>query len=147
MYSDISHLPDPAAQPEFYRDVPMKRALAWLIDTILIMLLVVPVVVLTAFVGLFFLPFLFLIVGFFYRTLTIASGSATWGMRMMSIELRNAYGERLDGAQAFMHTAGYTLSISIFPVQLVSMVLMGIGDRGQGLSDLALGTVMINRRS
>ena len=34
-------LPDPAVQPEFYEDVPLKRLLAWLVDSILIALVVI----------------------------------------------------------------------------------------------------------
>lgn len=145
--TSTNHLPDPVAQPEFYDSVNSKRLIAWVIDTVLIMMLVVPAVIMTAFVGLFFLPFLFLVVGFLYRVATIAGGSATWGMRMMSVELRNAYGERLSGSEALLHTAGYTLSISIPIIQIASIVMMLVTDRRQGLSDIALGTVLINRRA
>jgi hypothetical protein len=32
-------LPDPQLQPEFYRDVPIKRALAWAIDFVVVCIL------------------------------------------------------------------------------------------------------------
>ena len=101
----------------------------------------------TAFIGLFFLPFLYMTVGFIYRVVTIASGSATWGMRLMSIELRDAQGARFDFGQAFLHTAGYTFSLVMAPLQLVSALFMCATDRGQGLTDLVMGSVMINRRA
>ncbi|MDU8911273.1 RDD family protein [Aestuariicoccus sp. MJ-SS9] len=141
------HLPDPVTQAEFYADVTLKRALAWVIDSILILALVVPVVVMTAFIGLFFLPFLFLVVGFVYRAATIAGGSATWGMRLMAIELRDAYGRRLDGGTALLHTLGYTVSMSIPLIQFVSIVTIVTSERGQSLTDMGLGTAMINRRA
>ena len=148
MYQDtFTALPDPVRQPEFYDSVPVKRGIAWAIDFVLIMLLVVPAVVLTAFIGLFFLPVLFAVVGFVYRVATIAGGSATWGMRLMAIELRDAAGRRLDFGQALLHTAGYTLSIAIAPLQLISVVLMLVTERGQGLTDMVLGTTALNRRA
>lgn len=147
MYTETSHIPDPVTQPQFYRDVPLKRGFAWLIDAVLILALVVPVVIMTAFIGLFFLPVLFLFVGFIYRVVTISNASATFGMRMMNIELRDSYGKRLDGGQAFLHTLGYTISMSVAPLQLISIVMMFLTERRQGLSDMFLGTVMINRRA
>ena len=108
--------------------------------------LLVPVVVMTAFVGLFFLPFLFFVTGFIYRVATITGRSATWGMRLMSIEFRDSRGEHFDFSQAFMHTLGYTVSMAIFPLQLISIAMMFLTERGQGLTDMLLGTVAINRR-
>ena len=66
---------------------------------------------------------------------------------MMAIELRDAYGRPLDATQAFFHTLGYALSMTTAIVQLGSAGLMCVTQRGQGLTDLALGTVMINRRA
>lgn len=143
---DTYHLPDPVRQPEFYSGVVVKRAIAWVIDSVLVAALLIPVVVMTAFVGLFFLPFLWLMVSFVYRWVTISTGSATWGMRMMAIELRNADGQKLDSGTALMHTLGYTLSVTTAIIQLASALLMVTTERGQGLTDLALGTVMINKR-
>ncbi|SIS90621.1 RDD family protein [Roseivivax lentus] len=141
-----THLPDPVRQPEFYDSVTLKRFLAWVIDTIFVALLVVPAIVFTFGIALFFFPLVWIAVGFTYRWITIANGSATWGMRAMAIELRDAYANRLDAGTAFMHTLGYALSVSTFIVQLGSVLLMLNTERKQGLSDLVLGTVMINRR-
>ncbi len=146
MYSQASHLPDPVLNREFYADVTAKRAMAWVVDVIVVCAFLVPVVILTAFIGLFFLVPLYLALSFVYRTVTIANGSATWGMRLMSIELRDAMGQRLNLGQAFLHTLGYSLSLSFALVQLVSVVFMCTSERGQGVTDMALGTVMINRR-
>ena len=143
----MTNLPDPMVQPEFYDSVTIKRGLAWVIDAVLILALVVPAVVLTAFIGLFFLPFLFFIVGFIYRVATITGGSATWGMRVMAIEFRDGRGEHFDFSQAFMHTLGYTVSMSVFPLQLISVAMMFLTERGQGLTDMIMGTVALNRRA
>lgn len=140
-------LPDAETQPEFYHDVNVKRLLAWLVDTILIVVLCLLILPFTAFTGLFFFPFLALVVGFAYRVITLANGSATWGMRLFSVEILNSQGQKLDLSTAFLHTLGLTISFAIFPIQLISVVLMTTSARNQGLSDLALGTVMLNRKA
>lgn len=141
------HLPDPFRQPQFYRTVPMKRLVAWLIDLVVILLLCVLALPFTAFLGLFFWPVMMLIIGFVYRVATIAAGSATWGMRFAGIELRDAHGARLDGGLALAHTAGYTISFAFPILQLVSIIMMVVSARGQGLTDAFLGTVALNRRA
>ncbi len=139
-------LPDPAQRSDFYDGVPMKRAIAWVFDVVLIGVLAAILVPFTAFTAVFFFPAFMLIVGFLYRWSTIAGGSSTWGMRMMSVELRDAQGQRLDGRTAFMHTMGYTVSVTVFPLQLISVLLMLLTDRKQGLTDHVLGTAAINRQ-
>lgn len=143
----MTALPDPISHPNFYQSVPTKRLVAWIVDSIVILGLSLIVVLLTAFVGLFIWPLLYLVVGFAYRTVTLANGSATWGMRFSGIEIRNAYGERLDAGMALAHTAGYTISLAIPLVQVVSIIMMLTSARGQGLTDAFLGTVALNRRS
>jgi len=146
--SDYSwHIPDPETQPDFYADIALKRFVAWVADTILVLLISLAILPFTAFTGLFFFPALLLVVGFAYRVVTIAQGSATWGMRLMAIEFRTLRGERFDAAMAFLHTLGFTVSCAVFPLQVVSMVLMLTTARSQGLSDHLLGTVALNRRA
>lgn len=140
-------LPDPFYQPEFYADVPMKRLIAWLIDTVIITLLVLLVLPFTAFTGVFFLPVLVLAVSFAYRVITLSNGSATLGMRLVAIEFLDARGRRFDLAAAFFHTLGYTVSWAVPIVQFLSMIFMASSERGQGLTDMVMGTVAINRRS
>lgn len=138
-------LPDPFARPEFYEGVPLKRLLAWVVDIVLIFVLCLLVLPFTAFTGIFFFPALMLVTGFFYRWATLANGSATWGMRLMAIQIREADGLRLTGGTAFLHTLGYTVSLSVPPLQLISILLMLFTDRRQGLTDHLLGTAAINR--
>ena len=140
-----ARLPDPEFQAEFYRDVAAKRAIAWIVDTILVGLLTAIAVPMTAFIALFFLPVLFLIINVLYRWVTISSRSATWGMRLTSIEFRRLDGAPFDTATALVHTLGYTVSVAMVLPQLLSIALMLINPRGQGLTDLIMGTVAINR--
>jgi uncharacterized RDD family membrane protein YckC len=143
----MTSLPDPVMRPEFYRDVPFKRLLAWGVDAVVTTIACLVVLPFTAFTGIFFFPFLFLMVGFAYRVATLAGGSATWGMRLFAIELRRADGEQLDGSTAFLHTLGYTVSWAVPILQLISIVMMASTERGHGLTDRLLGTAMINRRA
>ncbi len=138
-------LPDPVTQPEFYADVPMKRLLAWLVDTVLIALICLLILPFTAFTGLFFFPLLMLVVGFAYRVVTIANRSATWGMRLMAIEFRTAQGERFGLGLATVHTLGTSFSFALPVLQIISVVLMLTTARGQGLTDHVLGSVALNR--
>ncbi|WP_300436837.1 RDD family protein [uncultured Mameliella sp.] len=147
MYSDtMSHLPDPDRQAAFYEGVTVKRGLAWVVDTVLISLITLPVAVFSI-VGLFMLPLMFLLIGFLYRWMSIAGKSSTPGMRLMNIEFRNAWGARFDGGEAFLHTLGYTLIATTVILQIASIVLMFVSERGQGLHDMVLGTVALNRRA
>jgi uncharacterized RDD family membrane protein YckC len=147
MHPDSPALPDPDRHAEFYDGVALKRGLAWLVDTAIVAALTALIVPFTAFTALFFLPLLWLTVSFVYRVATLSGGSATPGMRLMSIEFLTWRGERFDFATAFLHTLGYTLSISTLLVQIVSIALMLTSARGQGLTDMVLGTVAINRPS
>ncbi|MEZ5913201.1 MAG: RDD family protein [Paracoccaceae bacterium] len=148
MYSPLPHqfaTAAPDLDASLFEDVAPKRLIAWLVDTLLVALLTLLIVPFTAFTAIFFLPALFLTVGMVYRTLSIARHSATPGMRLMAIELRTHRGTWFDLPLAFWHTLGYTLSMAFVLPQVISVALMALGPRGQGLTDLILGSVMVNR--
>lgn len=145
-YAQTMPLPDPDANPEFYASTASKRLVAWVIDTALILALCATVLILTLGIAFFFLPPLYLVVGFVYRTATLARGSATWGMSVMAMEIRRHDGARLDWLTALLHTLGYSVSVAFFLPQVVSVLMMLITDRAQGLTDYVLGTVAVNRR-
>jgi len=138
-------LPDPVHERAFYADVPAKRLVAFIADTVIVFVMSLVALPLTAFLGVFFFPVFMAVIGFLYRITTLALSSSTWGMRLMAVELREADGLRLRPVTAFLHVAGLYLSFAIAPLQVVSIVLMAMLGRGQGLSDLILGTAMINR--
>lgn len=141
------HLPHPDTQPEFYADVPFKRLIAWIVDSILIGIITAIILPFTAFVGLFFLPVLYMLIGVFYRWMTLAGGSATFGMRLVAIQMRDAEGRLFNVQTAGLHTLGYSVSLAFPILQLISIVMMVISPRAQGLSDQVLGTVAINRKA
>lgn len=140
-------LPDPDYQPEFYADVPLKRFLAFVVDTALLVLLVLVIALFSFGFALIFLGPLWWLGNFAYRWASLANGSATPGMRLVALEFRSADGRRLGPAEAFLHTAGFMFSFTVFPVQILSMALMATTPRAQGLTDLVLGTVALNRRA
>ncbi|PJE28201.1 RDD family protein [Pseudooceanicola marinus] len=137
-------LPDPDLSPAPYQGVAVKRGLAWLVDMALILFLAALTIPFTAFLSLFFFPAMVLLVGFFYRLFTIASGSATWGMRLFGIEFRTLDGELLSGQDALLHVLGYTVSLAISPLQLISVIMMCVTPFGQGLTDMVLNTTAVN---
>ncbi|MEJ8560832.1 RDD family protein [Yoonia sp. GPGPB17] len=130
--------------PRLYDGVIIKRGIAWVFDVVMIAMLCALVLPFTAFTGIFFFPALMLFVGFIYRWFTLAGGSSTWGMRLMGIRFRDLYGAPLSSGLAFAHTLGYTVSITVAPLQLISIIMMLLTRRGQGLTDLVLGTEAIN---
>ncbi len=142
----MTQTPDPITYPDLYEGVPLKRLLAWGIDMIVTLLLCLLALPFTAFTGIFFLPFLLLVIGFIYRVITLSTGSATWGMRLMGMELRNLRDQPFDFGTALFHTLGYSFSWAMAPLQLISVIMMCVTDRKQGLSDMVLGSVAVNRR-
>ncbi|PQO22285.1 hypothetical protein C2I36_13770 [Rhodobacteraceae bacterium WD3A24] len=141
----MSALPDPEIEPEFYADIPVKRFVAWVFDSVLLLFISLLIVVFTLFTALFFLPVVFIALNLLYRGLTIARHSATPGMRLMAIEFRDRDGRRFGPVTAFLHTAGFVAASAFFVPQIVSIVLMLTTPRRQGLVDLVLGSVAINR--
>jgi uncharacterized RDD family membrane protein YckC len=138
-------LPDPERHAEFYAGVPTKRALAWVVDSVLTSLITAVIVVLTAFTALFFIPFVYMTVNLLYRWISISRHSATPGMRLMAIEFRRADGHRFDAGTALLHTAAFLISFAMVLPQVASAAFMLVTGRGQGLTDTLLGTVAINR--
>ena len=137
--------PDPATQSHFYADVPLKRVFAWGIDTVITAFLVALVVPFTGFLALFFMGGLYIAVNFLYRWIGLARHSATFGMRVMGVQFRDVQGLPIGGGLALVHTLAYALSVAFVIPQIVSVLMMGATQRGQGLTDVVLGTVLINR--
>lgn len=147
MSEPFANLPDPQRQAGFYAEVPLKRLLAFFIDAAIVVALAILAGLLSF--GLFFFVFVLMVtvVGFVYRVATLAGGSATWGMRLVGIELRRHDGEAFSLGDAILHTGAFYISFGIVPLQIISAILMLTTARGQGLTDMLLGTVALNRRA
>ena len=138
-------LPDPDHDAAFYEGIPAKRFVAWIVDVVIISIISLILGLLTLTLLLWIWPILYLGVSFLYRAATIGSGSATLGMRLMSIELRNAQGLRFSPTEAVVHTGLYLFwSVSLI-LQFISIGLILASPRHQGLHDHILGTAAINR--
>ncbi len=148
-FGAMSGLPDPERDPQFYEGVPTRRVVAWVLDLIVILVAGVPVALMfgiaTFGIGLALFPFVIAAVGFLYRSATIASGSATWGMRIMGIELRRHDGSRFDATTAVLHTLIYSLALWTVVLQALSCLTILFSRYGQGLNDIILRTTAINR--
>lgn len=145
MDQDMSGLPDPVLDPQFYAGVPFKRLIAWIIDAVIVGALWMALVIGT--LGMFF-AFMFLgllAVNFAYRVFMLDRYSATLGMMAVGIELRNGRGDRLDRTQAVWHVTLFLGLMVFFLINIISMIVMLMNERGQGLHDMVLGTTAINR--
>ena len=153
--STSATIPSPYEDEQFYAGVPARRFVAFLIDLVIAALLMTLIVVVGAVVG--FLTFgvgwliaalLFVAADFLYRWLTISTGSATWGMTLAGIELRDRRGERLDVGQAFVHTAAfYAVGVGgliAIPI-ILNLLVMFLSPHRRLIHDFLLGTVAINR--
>ena len=144
----FGRLPDPHddVEGEFYKGVNSKRLVAWIFDVIFICFLGIILIPFTAFTAMFILPFFFLVVGFVYRVFTLTGNSATWGMRLTGMEIRQADGNRLDFKAALMHTFLYSVAVAISPLQMISVIMMLVTDQKQGLGDMIMGTAPLRTK-
>jgi len=142
---DLSGLPDPHIDRQFYQGVPFKRLIAWFIDFIIITLLATALVLVSFGVGAFIFPLLLFVTNIAYRIFTLSRNSATLGMIVAGIEIRNNHGNKLTPIEAAWHTGFYTAVALLFFALIISMIMMLINERGQGLHDYFLGTTAINK--
>ena len=142
-------IPDPERDPQFYDGVPMRRLVAFCIDTVIIIGLwivgAIALSILTLGIGVVLIPPLFFVTVFGYRWFLVSRQSATFGMKVTGIELRDPTGAHLDSTQAAIHTAAFMASIGFLPIAIVGWILMASSPTRQAIHDLPLGTVAINR--
>lgn len=146
-YYESTHtgLPDPELDSQFYENVTARRLVAWVFDVVFAFGITTLIGMFTLGIAFFVFPLIWLAVGFLYRTLTLASKSSTWGMRIVGIEVRNRQGHKLDLGTAVFHTLIYSVAIGSFILQIISIVMILSSRYGQGLQDMLLGTAVINR--
>ncbi len=147
------HAFDPWAHPELFRDVLMRRMLAFLVD---LLILSVPVILATLFIAVFgivtlglgwalfwLLSPLSIVWAICYYGLTLGGArAATVGMRLLNLEMRTWYGEKPYFLLGASHAVLYWVSVSILsPLVLLVGLFNG---RRRLLHDVVLGTVVIN---
>ncbi|NBZ87480.1 RDD family protein [Stagnihabitans tardus] len=134
-------------EARLFQGVAGRRLLAWVIDTVLIAVITTFLTVLTGFLALFFLGGLYVAVNFLYRWLGLARHSATLGMRMMGLTFIDRDTQAIDGGTAFLHTLFYTLSVAFVIPQVLSVLLIAFTRDHRSLSDIVLGTALVNREA
>ena len=141
---------DPATQPELFDGILSKRIIAFIIDAIVIVLLMIPAALMVLILGILTLglawllfPALFAIVALGYVGLTLGGpGSATPGMRIAGVEMRTWSGQRMFQVLAIMHALIFWFSIGILTPFVLLVGLFTY--RRQLLHDLLLGVVALN---
>ncbi len=143
----LADLPDPAEDRAFYEGVPARRALAWVIDGLLILLasgLVTLVVgLLTLGLGFAFFPAIVFLLSFGYRWVTISAASATYGMALLGIEFRTRAGRRLTPLQAAVHTGVFLFLMASVIGWVATVISVLVTRYNQSLPDLLLGSTAI----
>jgi uncharacterized RDD family membrane protein YckC len=147
------HAYDPVRNPELFEGVILRRTCAFVIDVIIIM---VPVALAALFIllfglvtfGLGWLLFWLLqpatvIWALLYYGFTLGSpASATFGMRVMNIQLRTWYGAPCYFVLGAVHAIVFWLSVSFLTP--LALIVCFFNDRRRLLHDFLVGTVMIN---
>ena len=141
---------DPDTQPDLFDGILSKRIVAFIIDAVLIVALMIPaglLVLILGFVtlgiGWLLFPPLFAVVALIYIGLTLGGpGSATPGMRIAGVEVRTWSGQKVFPLLAVMHALLFWFSIGLF-TPLVLLVGL-FTRRRQLLHDLLLGVVALN---
>lgn len=138
-------LPHPEDDPRFWEHVPQKRLLAWLVDLAVTLVIVLVLVVLSAGLALFLLPILWSAVAVAYRWLMLGRYGATLGMLLVALRLRHLDGRRPEPDLCLWHAGLHAVSMVLVVPQAVSVAMILMTPRRQGLNDWVLGTTMINK--
>ncbi|WP_127109743.1 RDD family protein [Pararhodobacter zhoushanensis] len=138
-------LPDPVENPDFYDHLVAKRLLAWVIDLIVTLGLMLVVLIGTAFLAIFIFPLVWSAIAIAYRTVMLTRYGATLGMMVASVQLRQLNGRTPSREIALTHSILYALSMVFVLPQIGSVAMMMLTPYRQGLNDWILGTTIINK--
>ena len=142
--------PDPLADPDLYHGVLPRRAMAYLLDLVLICGLwlalsmafgIAGILTFGALTPIGLIVLAVLPVG--YHSFFIGSNGATPGMRVFDLEVRSWTGRPPDTSQAFLTTVLFYASISL-TLWLVLLVPL-FTDRNRTLHDILAGTIVLRR--
>ncbi len=131
--------------PNFKQALQRKGFFAWLLDSVIVLGSLIISSPFTVFVSLFLFPFFYAAIDFMYRTATLSMGSSTSGLRITAIELRHESGHRLDFITSVFRIIGLYVSYATVLVQLLSIGMVVMRDDRKSLTDMMIGTVMVNR--
>ena len=141
---------DATVEPDLYDGILAKRVVAFVIDAVLIVALMIPAALIVFVLGFITLglawllyPALFAVVAISYVGLTLGGpASATPGMRIAGVEMRTWSGQRMFPLLAVMHALIFWFSIGLLKPLVLLVGLLTY--RRQLLHDLLLGVVALN---
>jgi uncharacterized RDD family membrane protein YckC len=140
---------EPLSDPMLFDGIRSRRVLGYLVDLVLIALLSVAVWFALVFAGVLtlglllpLLPIGMALVPLAYHALQVGGPrSATIGMRLFDVEVRNGTGTRPDLLQAFLMTALFLTTIAMTGSLILLVSLFN--SRGRTLHDYLSGTVVV----
>ena len=145
-------IPDPDHDPQFYEGVPARRLIAFVLDTLVIMVLWFIVLVMSALVAAVTLglglPIMLMFLagtGLAYRWIMLWQRSATLGMLATGIEVRDQNGDKCNPTTAFLHSFAFIASLYFLPMAIIGWILMASSPHRRAMHDMLLKTVVINR--
>lgn len=144
------HAFGPVARPELFEGVLGRRIFAFLVDFAIICVLWVVACILLFFLGILTLGLAWLLYGAVFPIVALGYNawtlsrppSATIGMRLMGLEMRMWYGDRMSAIVAAFHALLYYFSVTILTPLILLVPLFN--DRKRCLHDYLAGTVIIN---
>ena len=146
-----AELPDPATAPELFDGVLTRRAVAFIIDMVIVGLVATLIAIvglvlgfLTLGLGWLALPFIIPLAILGYYVVTLGSPMrATVGMQLMDLVLTPTRGPPLDGWKILIHPLVFWVTVWIaWPISLVVALLT---PRREMVQDLIAGTLMLRR--
>ncbi len=143
-------IPEPLDRPELYDGLLWRRSIAFCIDAALLLGVMLVLMVFNLFTFFIFAGLIFLIwaapLFVIYDTLTVGSeASATFGMRLMGVQVRS-----WDGGRATYLHALIASALFWFLVPLTGgLILLAapFSDRRRHVHDMLSGTVVVNARA
>lgn len=145
-------IPDPDHDPQFYQGVALRRLIAFVLDTLVIIVLWFFVLIATFLISFLTLgiatPVMMVMLGFtglLYRWFMLWQRSATLGMLATGIEVRDQNGEKCDTSTAFLHSLAFIVTLYVLPAAVIGWVLMASSPHGRAMHDMMVKTVVINR--
>jgi len=144
-----SGAPDPAVSPEYYSWVATRRAIAYLIDLVVLAFLMAIELFAFKVIGVLtfgllapILVLAYTLTPLAYHTLLIGGrGSATLGMRAMDVEVRTWTGGRPGYVQAALQTIVFYVTVGL--TSFLILVVALFNSRRRCLHDYLCGTVVI----
>ena len=145
-------IPDPERDHQFYDGVAMRRLIAFILDSLIILILWFIVLVIGALIAVISMgvgtPLMFIALagtGLFYRWMMLWHRSATLGMMAVGIEVRDQHGEKCNETVAFLHSLAFIATLYLLPLAIIGWILMASSPHGRAMHDMMVKTVVINR--